>query len=40
MAEITIDLLEMYVGKYKLDEIFDSGIDCELLILQGKTYIQ
>lgn len=40
MSEITIDLLEMYVSKYKLDEVLDTSIDCELLILQGKAYLQ
>ena len=40
MSEITIDLMEMYVNKYKCDEIFDTIIDCQLLILYGKAYLQ
>ena len=28
MSEITIDLLEMYINKYKCDELFDTGMDC------------
>lgn len=39
MSEISIDLMEMYVNKFKCDEIFDSGIDCQLIVLYAKAYL-
>lgn len=39
MSEITVDLMEMYVNKFKCDETFDSDIDCQLLVLYSKAYL-
>lgn len=39
MSIYTLDLLWMLVNKYNCDQIFESDIDCKLLIIYGKAYV-